>query len=705
MFARAKLAAGEVYTAIQERQKFRRKKLFLSKPHEQPDLLTQVGLPTIREQVSNQYRLLSKDHRQHIAEVLVFKQESEKSEAEKGADRTLVLAVTSLGLTTVGRLLYAPLGFAGVLLVLYLITEIFKYAAKSLLQRRRLTADVLDLFLTLGIVSGGYFAIAGLGISLMALGRKLMARTEDVTHKQLINIFGEQPQLVWLWVNGAEVEVPFAQITVGDIVLISAGQTIPVDGTIINGTAAIDQHMLTGEAQLVERGIGESVLASTVLITGKIQVRVEKTGQETIAAQIGQVLNQTTDFKELIVARSLRITDAATLPTLALGTLALPVTGTSGALAILACSAGYNLRLTGPISMLNFLQSASQQGILLKDGRSLELLQQIDTVVFDKTGTLTIEELQIAEIHLLNSLTADEILAYAAAAEERQRHPIAQAIGAAATARKLTLPTIDDIHYAVGLGIQTKILDGAMVRVGSARYMQQSQIALPGELQAIQEQSQERGHSLVMVALDDEIVGAIQLQPTLRAEVQDVISTLRQRNLDLYILSGDQEAPTKQLAQQLGMDRYFANTLPEDKAKIVEALQAEGRAICFVGDGINDAIALKKANVSISLKGATTVATDAAQIVLMDGSLGKLPFLFEMSHQFAANMRTNTYISIAPAIFCVAGVFVLQWGLLSSFLIYNAGLLTGMLNGTRPLLSENESHPDLDAERLGHIGQ
>lgn len=696
MLIGASLVAGAAYVGIRVVQQLRRKNKSLAKVLAPPA----PALTRERAQLmgGRRYSLFPLKNHWQIGKILTLARTSEKSAAEKSADRSLGIALAALALTTIGPLVYAPLGGIGILVILYLIFEIFQYAVKSLLHQRRLTADILDLLLAIGIVACGYYSIAGIGISLMMLGRKLTARTEEDTHKQLMSIFGQQPQFVWLLINGAEIEVPFEQIRVGDILIVSAGQTIPVDGTVISGVAAIDQHMLTGEAQLIERGVGESILASTVLITGKIQIRVEKTGQETISAQIGQMLNQTVSFKDQIIARSLRITNAVTLPTLALGALAFPVAGPSGAMAVLACSAGYNLRLTGPISMLNFLQSASQQGILVKDGRSLELLKEVDTVIFDKTGTLTLEELQICDICLLNGLTADEVLAYAAAAEHRHSHPIAQAIRSAAAERMLTLPTIDELHYEVGYGIQAKVLGGPIIRVGSERYMLQESIPLPDTLQHIQWQSQALGSSLVLVSVDDQVAGAIRLQPTLRAEVRDVIHHLRQRKLTLYILSGDQEAPTRRLAQELGMDHYFANTLPKDKARIIETLQAEGRSICFVGDGINDSIALKKANVSISLKGATTVATDTAQIVLMDDALDKLPLLFAMGAEFNANMRTNLYISIVPAIFCVAGVFVFHWGLLSSFLIYNAGLLTGIVNATRPLISRNDNDMDIRSE-------
>lgn len=243
------------------------------------------------------------------------------------------------------------------------------------------------------------------------------------------------------------------------------------------------------------------------------------------------------------------------------------------------------------------------------------------------------------------------------------------------------------IHYEVGYGIRV-VVSGQVVQVGSDRFMALEQIDIGAERRDLQTISQRVGHSQVLVAVDSQLIGTIELQPTVRAEAKAVIDDLRKRNLSLYIISGDQEEPTKKLAQQLGIEHYFANTLPKDKAKLVEQLQEEGKSVCFVGDGINDSIALKKANVSISLRGATTVATDVAQIVLMDGSLAKLPFLLELSHQFAANMKTNVMWSIVPAVICGVGVFVFHWGLLSSFIIYDVGVFAGILNSSVPLIKD-----------------
>ena len=279
--------------------------------------------------------------------------------------------------------------------------------------------------------------------------------------------------------------------------------------------------------------------------------------------------------------------------------------------------------MAGPISVLNFLQMTSQEGILIKDGRALELLSEVDTIVFDKTGTLTEEQPHVGAIYTCHSINENELLTYAAAAEYKQTHPIARAIQQEALNRELRLPEIEKTTYEIGYGLKVR-LNEKVVLVGSKRFMEMSEITIPSEINAIQQQCNEHGYSLVYVALDGQLAGAIELHATIRPEAKHIISELRQRGFEIYIISGDHEKPTKKLAQEVGIEHYFAETLHENKATLIEALQKEGKAVCFVGDGINDSIALKKANVSVSLRGASTIATDTAQIVLMNENLTQL---------------------------------------------------------------------------------
>lgn len=631
---------------------------------------------------------LSTDPRQqHLADLAATQEPYEPSVAEQQADSQIRFALTMLGVTTVGRLAFPPLLLLDLPAVLYIAWQSGRYAYQAWQQKGQITAEFVDLGIAAGVIASGYYGLAFGAFTMTSLCRKLLARTEDQSRKSLINVFGQQPHTVWVLADGSEVEIPFAQVQAGDTLIVGAGQLIAADGVVSAGVAAVDQHILTGEAKPVEKGVGDAVFAGTIVLMGKIFVQVEKAGAATTAAQIGAILNQTIDYKQQIESRSIALSNTAALPTLALGIIALPFVGINGALGVLESSVGYGLRLTGPIGMLNYLRAAAQQGILIKDGRSLELLKTIDTIVFDKTGTLTQEQPQIHAIHTFTELSEDTLLAYAAAAEARLNHPIAHAIVAAAHARALTLPITADAHYQVGYGIQVKFAD-ALVRVGSERFMVMEEVTLSPAVQELQATSHQLGYSLVMVAIDQQLAGVIVLKPTLRPEIRQVVADLHARGVTLYILSGDQEEPTRRLAATLGIDHYQANTLPEQKANFIEGLQQRGRAVCFVGDGINDGIALKRANVSVSLRGATTVATDTAQIVLMDATLQQLPALFRLADAFDATMHKSKLWAVAPGVFSIAGVFLFHFGFLSAATIYVLSLLAGSANAMRPVMLE-----------------
>ena len=306
-------------------------------------------------------------------------------------------------------------------------------------------------------------------------------------------------------------------------------------------------------------------------------------------------------------------------------------------------------------------------------------------------------------------------MTFAAAAEYKQTHPIARAIQQEALNRELTLPNIEEAAYEIGYGLKV-IIDLSTLRqaqgttsaghcnqevlVGSKRFMEISEITIPPAIYAAQQECNEQGNSLIYVALDGQLAGAIELHATIRPEAKQIISQLHQQGFGVYIISGDQEKLTKTLAEELGIDHYFAESLPENKATLIEQLQAEGKAICFVGDGINDSIALKTANVSISLRGASTIATDTAQIIFMDGSLKSLGQLFAIASELDSNMKGNLWATIIPSVVTIGGAFFLHFGVLSAIWLYNVGLLAGVANAMRPMLTYNKTRPSKPEDGL-----
>ncbi len=600
-------------------------------------------------------------------------------------DLDLAICSVSVPVAAAAQFAFPPLLPVAAGLFAYTAIPSVKGAYDVVVKERRLGVDLLDSVVVLGCLGTMQIFPGAIMSWCLSLGRLLVKKTEDNSRKMLLNAFGKQPRFVWLVKDGAEIEVSLDKVGEGDIVAVHTGDMVPVDGHIVDGMAMIDQHALTGESTPAEKGVGDRVFASTILVAGKIFVSVEQAGSETASAKITQILNDTAGYKLTSQNKGERLADMAVLPTLAVGGLAYSALGPLGAVAVVNCDLGTGIRMAAPLAMLSSLALCAQKGILVKDGRALELMNEVDTVLFDKTGTLTRERPEVGEIVTANGHHPEEVLLYAAAAERKFHHPIALAILHKAEELELALPETDDTQYKVGYGISVGVA-GHTIRVGSRRYMEMEGISIPSAVDQKLDAVHSDGDTMVMVAIDDHLGGALELKAALRPEVKDIIQGLRQRGIrHLAIISGDHEAPTRKLAEELGMDRYFAQVLPADKADYVERLQQEGRKVCFVGDGINDSIALKKANVSISLRGATSIATDTAHIVFMEQGLGKLCELRDISRKLDKNIQRSWGMILAPNIACVTGVFTLGFGVGASVIANNVAAIGALVNGVWPM--------------------
>ena len=621
-------------------------------------------------------------------------------------DLDFALATASLGLAAASQFLapvFLPIS-AGVFI--YSVVPSFKSAHKVLFKEKRLGVDVLDSIVVITCLGTGQIFAGAVLAWCLSFGRKLLKKTEDDSKKMLLSVFGKQPRFVWLYREGIEIEIPLERLKLNDIIIVHTGETIPVDGEIVDGMAMIDQHALTGESAPAEKIKGDKVFAATIMLAGKIQVAVTSTGSETTSAKLTRILNDTAGYKLRSQSHGEELADKAVIPTLALASLGLSTIGLNGATAIINCDLGTGIRMAAPLGMLTSLTLCAQHGILVKDGRALELMRKVDTFLFDKTGTLTREQPEVGRILTFGSHSELQILQWAAAAEDKFSHPIAKAILAKFQSLGLPMARTDESQYHVGYGITVHVA-GHTIRVGSARFMKHENISLPVELDHEMENVHEEGNSLILVAVDGALGGAIELCAATRPEAMAVIHGLRERGAQhLAIISGDHDRPTRTLARKLGMDRYFAEVLPQDKAKYVELLQKEGRTVCFVGDGINDSIALKKANVSISLRGASTIATDTAQVVFMEESLTKLLSLRDISHDLQRNVDRSWGLIIVPNIICVSGAFLAGFGVMHSMVFNQIGAVFALINGLLPLrkVAEAQAEKDRIIEYLPPIG-
>jgi heavy metal translocating P-type ATPase len=654
------------------------------------ELMGVLGIDYFKTNPLTSMVLVQYDRKQLTRDQIVEILEGALANAEHPAhkdkpDMHLPLCTASVPMAAIAQ--FAAPAFLPAAAILFAYTSIptMKAARQVLVEERRLGVDVLDAIVVAGCLGTMSIFPGAVLCWCLSFGRVLVKKTQDDSKKLLLNAFGKQPRYVWLYRDGAEVQISLDRLQPLDVIVVNTGEVVPVDGIIAQGMAMIDQHALTGESTPAEKGVGDRVFAATLMVAGKILVQVEKSGNETASAKISQILNDTAGYKLSSQQKGERLADKAVIPTLVVGTVGMATMGLGGAVAVLNSDFGTGIRMAAPLAMLSSLALCANKGILVKDGRALELMNEVDTVLFDKTGTLTRERPEVGRIIASHGFAPERILQFAAAAERKFHHPIALAILHKAQELDIELPPTDDTQYKVGYGI-TVVVEGHTVRVGSKRFMDLEGVEITPEVAEALERCHHEGHTMVMVSVDGRLGGALELHAAVRPEVRQIIQGLRQRGIKhIAIISGDHEAPTRKLAESLGMDRYFAQVLPADKADHVIALQKEGRKVCFVGDGINDSIALKQANVSISLRGASSIATDTAHIVFLEEGLSKLCDLRDIAHDLDQNVRRSWRLILAPNIACIAGVFTLGFGIMASVVTNNVAALAALANGMLPL--------------------
>ncbi len=565
--------------------------------------------------------------------------------------------------------LAGALGFAA---YVYGLAPHMKTVDEHLRKNRCINVDTLFLLSdVLALFSGSYIA-AAFGLYLIQAGKLSVVRAKDSSRKHIQHLFRDLPNMVWLARDGVEAEVPLASVRKDDVLVLHAGKVIPVDGVILEGFAGVDQQALTGEATLAEKGPGDPVLANTMLINGRILVRVEKSGEATTASQIAEIMLKSVNFKSDAQLKGEQWANQLTRPMFYSSLVLLPFIGPVSTSVFINAHIGMRIRILAPMNTLKHISIASRRGLLVKDGRALEKFLDIDAVLFDKTGTLTCEDPEVSQIIASGSRSMAEVIRYAAIAEQKLAHPIAKAVLNKAREMGVEFPDIEDSRYAIGYGIRVES-GGEIVQAGSLRYLDGEGVPVSERWRRLDADGQDDGGSLIYLAVDGKLIGALRLQPRTRLEMAGVIAKLREQGVTyMAIVSGDAEGPTRQLAEELGMDGCFAEVLPQRKAEIVAMLQAEGRTVCFIGDGINDSIALKQADVSISLSGANTIAKDMAEIVLMDGHVGALGELHGISAELDKNLKESLELSITPGFINLLGAFVLNFNTLTS-LVINAG--------------------------------
>ncbi|MCA9658070.1 MAG: heavy metal translocating P-type ATPase [Myxococcales bacterium] len=626
--------------------------------------------------------------RDDAAPQLVDAPQAPSPKAEVGSDGRLALSGASLVLAGLGGLAGAPL--VAVPFIVVAIGDLYVIAWRHW-SGGRTSVVLLEAVTYSAALLTGHAIVSALMLTATHVSGALARRTEDRADAKLDATLLAVPERLWVLRGGVEVEVRTEAVAVGDVVAVSAGELIAVDGEVVDGSGLVDESALTGEPWPAERRAGDRVLAATRLLRGRLHVEVRRDRDASAAARTIEVMAQTRDYRARVRARGEALADAGVLPTLAASGVTLPLLGAEPALALLFTSFGDSLRHTWPLAVLGHLKRAASEGAVVKDGRALELLGQIDVVIFDKTGTLTEPILDVGQVRCFAERSADEVLALAAAVEVEQEHPIAAAIRGAAAERGLRPQRCSvTLRLESGSGVVGRV-GARAITVGSRRLFAAHRIALPEAVASWLDAHASPSASHVYVAEGQELLGIIELFPRIRQGAAPLIQRLRERGIDVVIMSGDREPATAALALSLGASAHHAEILPEGKAALVEAMRAGGRRVCFVGDGINDGAALRAADVAVSLRGATNLAVDAAAIVLADDSLGSLVSLIEIGEELNQNLRVSAALSLAPGVVTTAGVYFFGFGLVHAAIAYNVALGAALVNALRPTVAARRS--------------
>ena len=575
-------------------------------------------------------------------------------------------------------------------LMLFTATPIFRRAWQALRHEHRLNIDFLDTLAIGASIGQGNFITGGGVIWLIRLGDYMRDLTAAESKKAMNELLDFQSRTAWLLSDGDVVEVKLSELVTGDVVIVYHGELIPVDGEIIRGRATIDQQTITGESLPVERGEGEQTFAGTVVRDGQITIRSLRVGMDTVAAQIARMVADAPIGDTRMQNHAERLADRLVAPTLGLAVGTAMVTADLDRfLSLVIIDYGTGIRIAAPTTMLSSITHAARCGIIVKGGRHLERLAEVDTVVFDKTGTLTRGVPTICKIvTYTDHISANQLLAIAAAAETRLTHPVAHALRQRASELGVAITDCTNADFHVGLGVEGYV-DGRYVHVGSERFIRQNGIPF-NEACSGMAAFNDRGESCIFVAAAGELVGLVSYADKIRDESRAVIERLHGLGIrDTFMLTGDNAVVAAAVGKQLGMTGYFSDLLPADKVETIQRLQREGRVVAMIGDGINDSPALSFADVGVAMKHGADIAHESADIVLLEDSLYKLVQAVEVSRNAIHLIKQN--YAIVATMNTVALGLALPGGLISAritALISNGSAILAALNGMRPLLSK-----------------
>ncbi|SFD69613.1 Cd2+/Zn2+-exporting ATPase [Lentibacillus persicus] len=556
-------------------------------------------------------------------------------------------------------------------------------------QALRMKAFSIELLVTIAVIGAlfiGEYVESAVVTFLFMFGDYLEIRTLNKTRSSLKELVDMAPQEAVVIKEGKHVTIPVEDVAEGDHVIIRSGGKIPVDGSIVNGQATLNEAAVTGESVPKSKKIDDHVFSGTILDNGYVEMIAEKVGDDTTFARIIELVEEAQESKSKTEKFLDRFANIYTPAVVVLAVLVFALTRdlhTAITFLVVACPGA--LVIGAPVSNVAGIGNGAKNGVLVKGGEVMDNFSKVDTLIFDKTGTLTKGKPEVTDIKTFNDETPDALLRLVAQAETISEHHLGQTIVKEANERNITLDgEPENAEVIKGSGIRAT-LEGRVLAIGNRKLMASENIEIPSEAASYAVEREKSGNTAIFAAIDGQIAGIFSIADQIRDDAKPALAEMRKNGIKkIIMLTGDNRHTAELVASQLGIDEVHAELLPENKVEIVKKIKAEGNVVAMAGDGINDAPSIATADIGIAMgEGGTDVSMETADVVLMADKLKQYSHAYSLSKATIRNMKQNTFFAIGVAFVLLTGVLAGTVHLASGMFIHEASVLLVILNAMR----------------------
>ena len=564
-----------------------------------------------------------------------------------------------------------PVNYAVSLLILTLIVlsfggDILRNGYKNLIHKTPnmdtlvtigvLASLIYSVYSTIKILNGDtgfvenlYYESAAIVIFFIKIGKYIENKNKDKTKEALQNLMSITPNHATIVRDGKETSVTLDEIQKGDIVICRPGEKIAVDGEVIEGETHINESFITGESVPVKREVGSKVIAGSVNYEGTIKYKAEKIGRDSTVSEIVRLVANATSTKAPIAKVADKISGYFVPVVIVIAVLAFIVWmiiskniafATNIFVSVLVVACPCSLGLATPLAIVIASGNASKKGILVKTSEALENAHKVKTICFDKTGTLTNGNLSVSKIFNYSSLSEEEILKNVASIENKSEHPIAMAVVNYAKEQNIELSEISEFKSIPGYGVSAKNNNGDAFYIGNSKLLEQNNVKIENQLD--EQTLMNDGNSILFVSMNGSLIALLGVKDTLKDNIKEVVTKIKQKNIDIVMITGDNEKTANIIAKQIGIDKVIANVTPKEKAEKIKKLKKNG-LVMMCGDGINDSVSLVTADIGVSISSGTDIAMDSASVVLMNDNIDRINDLLDISKNTIRNIKQNLF--------------------------------------------------------------